>query len=150
MVDTDELKRRFFELSGARPASTAFLERMQRELGITLPSAFTAVCAFYDGSGIDVVPMYSLSGGSPTFNPLFETRRLRDAIDLPARWLVLAEPPESLIVMECTEPGRVLWLDAGDAHRLAVEDFAHAPDSWNSFVEFFSAILAEEEDERNE
>lgn len=149
MADIDELRSRYVALNGTCPASVQLLDDIESELQVDLPAEFRQVCKFFDGGGIDVIPLFSLAGNAPRLNPLHETLRLRAAVRLPSNLLVLAEPPESLILMNCSDGGRVLWIDAIDVERIATEQFSRDPESWVSFSDFFSHLLDEEEAERN-
>jgi hypothetical protein len=78
---------------------------------------------------------------------LAETQRLRRAIGLPNQFVVLGEPPESLLVLNC-ESGEVLWCDAIDAERLGREPLLKRPDTWPHFADFLEYLLNEEEREQ--
>lgn len=148
MSNIDELRSRYLALNGPRPASTSLLIEIETTLGVQLPTEFRRICDFFDGSGLNVVSLFSLAGNAPKLNPLQETLRFRTAIGLPSNWLALGEPPESLIVMDCSNAGKVLWLDAIDAGRISSQGFARQPDSWASFADFFAFLLDEEEADR--
>ena len=47
-----------------------------------------------------------------------ETIRLREAVNLPMRFIVLAEPPESLIVLDTKNIPSVIWFDTVDISRI--------------------------------
>lgn len=145
-MDTIEsIRARYSKIAGIRPASDRLLRDIEKKLTLVLPKEFCQICEFFDGSGLNAVPLFSLGANKSTLDPLAETQRLRVKTDLPEKYLVLAEPPESLIVMECVGSGRVLWLDAIDVGRLRWESFSRSPDIWPSFIEFFSYLLDEEE-----
>lgn len=79
--------------------------------------------------------------GSPT-NVLSETKRLRATVNLLGNFIVLGEPAENLIVMDCnSEAGQVLWCDAIDVHRLGKEALMTAPEVWNSYLEFVEYLV---------
>ena len=148
MLDLKELKRRYIAMNGARPASKNVLKAINADLGLQLPQDFLEIGEFFDGGGINVMDLYSLAGNSPKINPVDETLRLRSAVGLPPTWLVLGEPPESLLLMDCAAGGRVIWIDAIDVERISTQSFMSQPDSWNSFAEFFEYLLDEEEADR--
>ncbi len=148
MLYIGTLRNRYIAMNGARPIPSNVLASITSELGLELPADFLEIGKFFDGSGINVIPLYSLAGNAPTMNPIHETLRLRNSIGLPPNWLVLGEPPESLLLMDCTEGGNVLWIDAIDAQRIASQSFAKQPDSWSSFGDFFEYLLDEEEADR--
>jgi hypothetical protein len=148
MVDIQSLRKRYVALNGERPAQEILISKIVTELGLTLPHDFLEISRFFDGSGINVLPLFSLSGTSPKLNPVNETLRLRQAVNLPVQWLVLGEPPESLLLMDCASDGRVIWIDAIDVGRIIDEDFKGEPTTWNSFSDFFEYLLDEEEEDR--
>jgi hypothetical protein len=145
MAHIADLRDLYVTIYGLRPASASLLNEMESKLGVLLPAEFREICQFYDGSGLHAIPMLSLGNNAPKENPLLETLRYRRAASLPATYLALAEPPESLIIMECSGSGKVLWIDAIDAERIASMDFARAPDVWASFSDFFQYLLEEAE-----
>jgi hypothetical protein len=69
-------------------------------------------------------------------------------IDLPHRYVALAEPPESLIVLDC-ESGAIIWCAAANACRLEDRKTMLSPyDSWPDYLSFFAFLLDEEQAER--
>jgi hypothetical protein len=137
-------------LNGERGTQAAVLSQIESRLGLALPADFRRIAEFFDGSGINTLPLYSIDAGGDSWSIVEQTLRLRTAISLPKPFVVLAEPPESLIVMNCAEGGRVLWIDASDAGRLATSDTLRKPDEWPSFAEFFAHLLDEEDLDRQE
>lgn len=148
MIDIETLKNRYVALNGERPASSHFIAAVISELGLRLPPDFLDIAKFFDGSGFSVISLYSLAGNAPKMNSIHETLRLRETIGLPPNWLVLGEPPESLLLMDCDAGGKVFWIDAIDAGRIASQSFAAQPTIWDSFAEFFVYLLDEEEADR--
>ena len=148
MSDIESLRKRYTALNESRPSSKQFIDSIESELGVQLPKDFREIAEFFDGGGINVMPLYSLAGNAPNLNPIHETLRLRKAIGLPSNWVVLGEPPASLLLMDCDTGGRIIWIDATDAERIGSQDFARQPDTWNSFSEFFDYLLDEEEADR--
>lgn len=145
METVESLRDRYIAMNGARPASAEFLANLEAGLGVRFPDNFRKICEFFDGSGLNAVPIFSLAGDAPRLNPLAETRRLRNAIGLPVQYIAIAEPAEGLIVMDCNKEGRTLWLDSTDARNIATEQFKRSPDTWESFLDFFCYLLEEEE-----
>ena len=148
MADIYALKNRYVAINGARPTSEEILSSIESKLGLNIPPEFRDIAKIFDGSGFTVMSLHSLAGNAPTMNPIHETLRLRKAIGLPLNWLVLGEPPESLLLMDCANLGKVLWIDAIDATRIASNSFSKQPDSWTSFGDFFEYLLNEEEEDR--
>ena len=137
---------RYGRLNGLRPAKEGALEELERSLDLSLPAEFHETARFFDGSGFVSLPLHAIGPTSAT-TILSETTRLRSSIQLPANFVVLGEPPESLLVLDCTD-GKVLWIDATDAPRLGKECLCRDPTIWNSFGAFFDYLLTEEEQDR--
>jgi hypothetical protein len=66
--------------------------------------------------------------------------------------LILAEPPESLIVLDCESKTHgtpaVIWCDAQEVRRLNDVTTLSKPGVWQSYMDFFKHLLKEEETER--
>ena len=139
-----EVQSRYEARAGSNPISPDFLRKLEEGLGVSLPASFVAVAAYFDGRGVDALPLHPLA--DIPGNALDETLRLRRAIDLPARFLVLGEPPESLLVLDCID-GRVIWCDAGDAEGLGEGRFNLAPHVWTQFSDFLDFLLDEQDAE---
>lgn len=76
------------------------------------------------------------------------TVRLRDAIDLPERFVVLAEQPESFIVLD-THSGQVVWAHNYDAMNLAMEhELFVDTDLFTDYESSIEFLLSQEADER--
>jgi hypothetical protein len=150
VTDLDVLRRRYARLNGERATQPMALSRLESRLEVALPADFRRIAEFFNGSGINTLPLYSIDIDDGTWSVVEETLRLRAAIALPKVFVVLAEPPESLIVMNCAKGGSVLWIDATDAGRLATGEALRNPDEWPCFADFFAHVLEEEELDREE
>jgi hypothetical protein len=146
MFDMSQLKARYERLNGLRPADSAYLRGLESDLGISLPGDFLSAAEFFDGSGIAVLPLHAIAS-SPALNVMSETRRLRRSIGLPENFLVLGEPSESLLVLDCGD-GHVIWCDALDAPRLGKQSLAREPETWTTYGDFLAYLLEEEENDR--
>ena len=94
---------------------------------------------------------HAIAVTSRATNIVDDTLRLRMTVALPPRFVVIAEPAASLIVMECIgKNSRVIWCDASDVRKLSQPQSLRAPQIWSSYSQFFDYLLAEEESERNE
>jgi hypothetical protein len=147
MSDISQLKKRYERLNGSKPVDPNYVQAMARELGMILPEDFVEATKFFDGGGFGVLQLHAI-GAHPATNVLTETKRIREAIGLPSQFLVLGEPPESFLVMDCSKGGQVVWCDAVDAKRLGREKLSQQPETWSSFGEFFEHLLDEEERDR--
>ena len=135
-------------LNGARAVEPGFLDEVQSHLGLELADDFREAAEFFDGSGIYVLPLHAI-GWAPAPNVLDETRRLRERAGLARQFLVLAQPPASLIVMDCSGGGgRVIWCDDVDVCRLGSEALLTAPDSWPTYTAFLEYLISEEQQDR--
>ena len=83
-----------------------------------------------------------------------KTVELRNSIGLPTCYVVLAEPPESLIVLQTESdehaPTTVIWLSAQDAGRLVRGESLTDADYYASFTDFFETLLQMEREDREE
>jgi SMI1-KNR4 cell-wall len=146
MSDMNQLKSQYERLNGLRPAEAAYLRSLESDLGVSLPRDFLSATEFFDGSGVAVLPLHAIAR-NPAINVLSETKRLRASIGLPEKFLVLGEPSESLLVLDCSD-GRVIWCDAIDAPRLGKEPLARDPETWAAYSDFLAYLLDEEENDR--
>jgi hypothetical protein len=147
-VDFDALRKRYVRLYGEHPAVPAHLSEIEARLGLTLPQDLRRIAEFFDGYGFDTLPLYSLTTENRSWTVLYHTLQLRSAVALPQHFVALAEQPESIIVMNCAEGGRVLWIDGAYARGLATNAPLDKHEEWPSFVEFFAYLLDEEEADR--
>ena len=96
----------------------------------------------------------AIDTSGPATNVVEETLRLRSAINLPQRFVVLSEPPNSLVVLDCkcraTNAPTVIWCAAHDVERFGDLTAMSNPETWPTYAEFFSYLLDEEEEEREE
>jgi hypothetical protein len=143
----DELRNRYVSLFGDEPSSAGNLAKMEKSLHVLFPDAFKEIAKFYRGGIIGGVSHHSTGLSGPFNNIPEETLRIRKATKLPTRFVVLAEPPASLIVLD-TDNGSVIWLDNIDIDKLNHIDSLHNPQIWNSYDDFFSFLLRQEEEER--
>jgi hypothetical protein len=146
MSDMNSLRGRYERLNGLRPVDQAYLRSLERELDVSLPQDFLSVAEFFDGSGVAVLPLHAVAW-NPAMNVLNETKRLRASIGLPENYLVLGEPSESLLVLDCGD-GHVVWCDAVDAPRLGKGTLTREPETWNTYGDFLAYLLDEEEADR--
>lgn len=148
MTNTETRKKRYLALNQEQPSSHNFIDSIETQLGIQLPQDFREISNFFGGESINAMPLYSLAGNAPILNPIHETLRLREAIGLPSNWVVLGEPPASLLLMDCAAGGKIIWIDDIDAERIGLQEFTSKPNTWSSFGEFFDYLMHEEEENR--
>jgi len=146
----NNIKNRFVSLNGERPVPNSTISKIEERLTVILPSDFKEIVSYFDGSGIYSLALHSISVDEPKTNIVSETLRLREAIGIPTQFVVLGEPPESLIVMDCSQKGKVTWCDANDVYRLGKEALLSKPDEWPTFTAFFEHVLDDEEEDRKQ
>ncbi len=156
MTEEDlELARvRYVRLFGNEGAAPGDLDAIEDALSVKLPSDFRKIAAFYSGGLLGGISLNSIAPSGPATNVVEETTRLRAAVSLPHEFVVLAEPPDSLIVLRTTgEPARpatVIWCSAFDVARLDRIDSLTTPDIWADYYSFFVHLLGQEEADRGE
>ncbi|WP_282610164.1 hypothetical protein [Pelagibius sp. Alg239-R121] len=139
-----ELRDRYIKLNGLCAVDTQRLINTQSELGLTFPESFYEACKFFDGSGCG--NFFHNIDRAVEPNIFGETQRLRESISLPNRYLVIGEPPGSLLLIDC-EIGSTIWCDASDAPNLAKGGPLRDPTIWNNFYECLEFAIEQEEEE---
>lgn len=140
---------RYIALYGDEPVAAGRLAAIERALGLTLPDSLQQVASYYRGGCLGGISHHSIETARTATNVTNETLRLRSAINLPHRYVVLAEPPESLIVLDC-QSGAVIWCGAQDVYRLDDLKTTLSPmDVWPDYLDFFAFLLDEEQAARD-
>ncbi len=149
MANIQKLKERYTSIYGSEPVSTETLKTIEDKLGVELPADFKEIASFYSGGLLGGISHHAIAAEGAATNIVEETLRIRKAIGLADRFVVLAQPSESLIVL-CVDKGdgssEVIWCDAVEAKNLNSYNFMNAPDIWDSYMEFFSHLLDEDEE----
>jgi hypothetical protein len=145
-------KERYQRLFGAEPAEVGACDDIEKRLGVPLPLDLRQIAEVYAGGLIGGIEHNSLADHGPATNVVDETERLRRNATLPHQLVVLAEPPDSLIVLRTvsSEECEVIWCSAFDVARLANPSSLTKPDIWSSYIGFFEHLLDLEEEERQE
>lgn len=141
-----ELKKRYLELKKENGVDNQAIERIEKNLGITLPNDFKEISLFYNGGSLGAVDNYSFDQGKWD-NIIDETKRLRAIVNLPKKFIVLAEPPESIIVMNTEDEPSIIWCDSTDIYNLKTKSYVGNPDAWSDYSDFFDELLLDEEGE---
>lgn len=148
--DLTAMRHRYATFFGEEPPPEDAIAGLESSLDVTLPDDVKAISQFFRGDLLGGISHYSFDGSSSATNIVNETTRLRSAIGLPHRFIVLAEPAESLIVLD-VDSGVVTWCDNFDVSRLnGSSEMLGKPDTWPSYAEFFEYLLDEEGEERGE
>ncbi len=150
-MSIDDLQKWYVSLFGIEPTEVGELSRMEKRLGVHFPQDFEEISKFYKGGIIGGISHHAIATGRPGASVTEETERLRQAVGLPHDFVVLAEPSESLIVMNTSATSGspvVIWCDASDVYRLGTLEELRKPDTWPSYAEFFSYLLGAEAEDR--
>lgn len=139
------LKQRFLQIQEPDGTMPNEIEAIEKRLSVRLPVDFRYIASFFSGGMLGCIDLFAFS---PMISPniIDETLRLRRSIQLPPDYLFLAEPPESIIVLNTKAVPAVLWLDAVDVNCLPDQSFQNPPDMWKNFKDFFIYLLEQEED----
>lgn len=145
--DILNLKERYERLYSDKGIDHEQLDSIKQLLNVTLPTDFSEIAMFFSGGYLGGISNYSFLACDKSTNIIHETLRLREVIKLPERFIVLAEPPESLVVMDTSATPSIIWLDAIEVSKLENKSFEVQPDEWATYLEYFSELLEEEEEE---
>jgi len=140
-----ELKLRYERLLPVDGISKTELNEIQTKLNVHLPEDFCEIALFYSGGLLGGISNYSFANSDGSTNIVDETISLRKSINLPSRFVALAEPAESLIVMDTQSTPSIIWLDAVEVNKLDSRSFLSEPDEWSTYADFFAQLLNDEE-----
>lgn len=148
MADVQELKQRYMQICNCDGIDGTILNKIEETLKLKLPEDFRGIASFYSGGLLGGISVFAVAYENINPNIVDETIRLRKAIKLPMHYVVLAEPPESLIVMDVENTPSIIWCDATDAVRLNDKSFIKPPQTWSNYMEFFTTLVEDEEEEQ--
>ena len=137
-MNIQEIQKRYEEIYGNEGTSKNDIELIEKKLLIKLPVDFKKIMEFYSGGYIGGISHFGTSEYDNE-NIIKETIKARVFLNIPKSYIVLAEPPESLILMDTELGSSVLWVDSNDIKNIF--------ETWASYVEFFQYLLEEEIDE---
>ncbi len=149
MANIQELEQRYTQLYPNDGVDKSVLSKIENILKLKLPEDFRQIASFYSGGLLGGISGFAFTYEGISPNIVEETLRLRNAIKLPAHFIVLAEPPESLIVMDTENVPSIIWCDATDAERINNMSFVSSPQTWSTYLEFFTKLIEDEEDEQS-
>lgn len=144
------LRERYVAFFGEEPTPVGSIIALESSLDIVLPRDLKQIAEFYSGGMLGGISHNALATRTAATNIAEETLSFRAAVKLPHRFIVLAEPAESLVVLD-TDSEVVTWCDNYDVSRL--EDSSQMvgkPTTWSSYASFFEYLLDEEGEERAE
>lgn len=150
MSSIEEIRERYIQLYPEGGVDENGLRKIEEILKLELPSDFRDIAKFYSGGLLGGISCFAFAYNGITPNIVDETLRLRNAIKLPTNFVVLAEPPNSIIIMDTQNNPCVIWCDATDVERIGTMSFISPPDIWKTFFDFFTKLVEDEEEEQLE
>ncbi|MCI3947935.1 SMI1/KNR4 family protein [Pseudomonas syringae] len=145
MSNIESVKEKYNAHYDLDSVSKEALESIEKELAIKLPLDFKQIAMFYNGGLLGGISHHAISSETNPLSIVDETLRLRKSINLTDDYIALAEPAESIIVLDVSSVPAVIWCDAIDAENINTKKFSTPPDSWDSYESFFSYLLDREE-----
>ena len=100
MASVEKLKQRYIQLNSIDGIDEIVLRNIEEILRVKVPEDFCQISNFFSGGLLGGIGNFAFDYEGISPNIVEETLRLRNAINMPHRFIVLAEPPESLIVMD--------------------------------------------------
>lgn len=146
MLEVSEVEERYLKIAKRDGINEQEIKNIEHILGITLPNDFKEISQFFSGGCLGVIDNYSFIRGKWD-NIIDKTIRLRETVKLPCQFVVLAEPPESLVVMDVEKTPSVIWCNAVEADKLGKKSYISNSDIWENYSDFFSELLSDEENE---
>lgn len=150
MSSVEEIRERYIQLYPEDGIDENVLRKIEDILQLKLPDDFRDIASFYSGGLLGGISCFAFAYEDIAPNIVDETLRLRSAIKLPSNFVVLAEPPNSIIIMDTQNTPSVIWCDATDAERINTMSFISPPDTWKTFLGFFTKLVEDEEEEQLE
>jgi len=146
MTDIVGLKGKYIELYGVEGCSTEELAKIEDALNVQLPHDFKKISEFYSGGFFGGISHHEIAIRSEAANIVQETLTIRQAAGLNNKFIVLAEPSGSIIVLDVRGKS-VIWCDAVEVDCLNTMEFITKPDIWESYASFFLYLLNQEDQE---
>ena len=141
------LHDRYARLLEPQSVSNDELAEVERRLGVQLPESVRRVSGFFPGDLLGGIAHKAWTPSDPD-SVVSVTSRLREAIGLPKEFVVLAEQPESFIVLD-TGSGKVMWVHNQDARNLAEgRDLSDDTDRFEDYERFIDFLVDQEADEQ--
>ena len=150
-MNIEKIKNRYLAYCEFSPVNDREIASIEAILNITLPLSFKMISKFHSGDALGGIEHYEICRKSVSTNIVKETLRLRDVINLSTDYIVIAEPPESLIVLNVNEGSaypEVIWIDAVEVDNLDNYDSLSTPTTWSTYDDFFCFLLDEEDEEQ--
>ena len=142
-----KLQERFLLLQKSDGIMDTELDEIQKVLNVELPMDFRNIATFFSGGYLGGISNFTFSMVDGDFNLITQTMEFRKTVKLLNRFIVLAEPPESIIVMDTENSPSIIWCDAVEVDKLGRNEFIAQPDEWESYLDYFTQLVEDEEDE---
>lgn len=143
MRNLSELKLKYLEVFPEDALNQDELNAIEKRLGVTLPNDFKEISKYFSGGSVGIIEFYDFKDNND-INIVDETLRLRESMQLPEQYIVLAEPPESIVVMDIKNVPTIIWCDSIDIENIESNNYSSQPDTWESFSDLFYDMLLEE------
>lgn len=135
-MNIDDMRKTYENIYGNEKTPSYDIDLIEKKLLITLPEDFKKIMQFYSGGHIGGISHFGTSEYDSE-NIINETIKARKFLDLLENYVVLAEPPESLIIMDTMKTSQVLWIDSNNIENIS--------EKWDSYAQFFQYLLDEEQ-----
>jgi len=142
-----ELRVKYEKLQPINGVSEEMINKIQESLSVEFPRDFYEIASFYGGGGLGAIDVHCFEHTSDDVNIVDETIKLRECVDVPQNFVVLAELDESIIFMDTENLPAIIWCGFEDIHQLNKREFSTKPTVWNTFADFFKQLLDDEEHE---
>ena len=141
MESISKLRAKYESMLPIDGISTEAINEIQSKLRVSLPEDFYEIASFYSGGILGGISSHSFIRSGNNTNIVDETIELRTKVNLPLRFVVLAEPAESIIVLDTQNTPSIIWCDAVEVSKLDNKSFISKPDEWNTYLDFFAQLL---------
>ena len=150
----NDLRNQYILLYGEEPVARNSIKELEQRLEIELPNDFKEISSFYSGGLLGGISHNAIASNGPATNMFDETSKLRLSEGLPLNLVVIATPPISLIVMDCSATNdigsdTIIWCDSHDAVHLQTGKFISQPQTWPKYTDFFRYLIDQEHQERS-
>lgn len=143
MQDIEKIKSIYLEQYPEDGLREEEVKLIESTLNIKLPNDFRLISKFFSGGDVGIIDFFDFKRNNP-INIIDETLRLRETIDLPFNFLVLAEPEESIVILDLNVKPSVIWCDAVEVDKIIERNFDNPPDVWECFSDLFYDMLNED------
>ena len=143
MKDINEIKLKYLEIFPDDGLIEKEIEIIEESLKVNLPNDFRIISQFFSGGNLGIIDFFDFKRNNP-LNIIDETIRLRETLHLPNQFIILAEPSESIVILDLYKRPSIIWCDAVEINKINERDFDNPPDVWECFSDLFYDMLMEE------